>query len=395
MDVQIYARTIEGKATNQIYTLAKHPAFENSKIRVMPDVHVGKGCTIGFTSTYTDRIIPNVVGVDIGCGMLTCKISNKQVDFQKLDEYIRKEIPHGRNVRSSRIAKYPELQDLFCYRELRDTTYLVRSLGTLGGGNHFIEVDVDDAGDFYIIIHSGSRNLGVQVAQYYQDLAYRILQGYDKFLEAKNRIIEYYKSQGRKKEIQQALKDLKQNFKLSECKWDKDLAYLEGRYTQEYLYDMSICVDFAKFNRQLISDCICKYMGWDVVEEFQTIHNYVDAGSGIIRKGAISANEGQKCLIPINMRDGSLLCIGKGNPEWNYSAPHGAGRILSRSRAKEEISMEEYAKSMEGIYTTSVSEFTLDESPMAYKPIGEIESQITDTVEIVEHLHPLYNFKAG
>lgn len=398
-DLKIFTENIEPEALNQIYTLVKQPAFSDCKIRIMPDVHAGKGCVIGFTADLGEKVIPNIVGVDIGCGMLCVSLGQTDIDFEKLDNVIRSYVPSGRDVHEGRIIRFDELQGLKCYRELRDTKRLERSIGTLGGGNHFIEVDIAEDGYKYLVIHTGSRNLGKQVADYYQNLAFELMSGRDKLYEEQDRLIKEYKAAGRKSEIQSAIAELHRNFKAVNPKIPKDLCYLEGKYREDYLHDMRICQKFAYINRVMIAKIICNHMGWgvdtDMPDYFECIHNYIDHDSNIVRKGAISAKLGGKVLIPINMRDGCILGIGKGNEDWNYSAPHGAGRIMSRSKAKERISLEEYQKTMDGIFTTSVNTSTIDESPMAYKTMDEIIGNIKGTVEIVDIIKPIYNFKAN
>lgn len=399
VDLKIFTENIEHEALNQIYTLVKQPAFSDCKIRIMPDVHAGKGCVIGFTADLGAKVIPNIVGVDIGCGMLCVSLGQTDIDFEKLDNVIRSYVPSGRDVHDGRIIRFDELQELKCYRELRDTKRLERSIGTLGGGNHFIEVDVAEDGYKYLVIHTGSRNLGKQVADYYQNLAFELMSGKDELYEEQGRIIEEYKAAGRKSDIQNAIAELHRNFKVVNPNIPKDLCYLEGKYREDYLHDMRICQKFAYMNRVMIAQIICNHMGWgvdaDMPDYFECIHNYIDHDSNIVRKGAISAKLGEKVLIPINMRDGCIIGTGKGNEDWNYSAPHGAGRTMSRSKAKESILLEEYQKAMDGIFTTSVNTSTIDESPMAYKTMDEIIGNINDTVEIVDIIKPIYNFKAN
>lgn len=394
-DLKIFTNNIEPEAVNQIYTLAKQPAFEDCKVRIMPDVHAGKGCVIGFTANLGDKVIPNIVGVDIGCGMLTIKLNDNFIDLEKLDKVIREYIPSGRNVHDGRPTRFSKLQELYCYRNLRDTRRFERSLGTLGGGNHFIEVDVDEDGYNYLIIHTGSRNLGTQVAEYYQNLAVEIMQGKDELYQKQKELIAEYKATGRRNEIEKALKELNRTFNPNPLGIPKELCYLTGEYREMYLHDMAICQDFAERNRREIAYTILKKMNWSHMGCFSTIHNYIDINTNIVRKGAISAYMGEIVLIPLNMRDGCIIGIGKGNPDWNYSAPHGAGRLMSRSKAKEVINLEDFEKSMEGIYTTSVNESTIDESPMVYKPMDEIIEAISDTVEIKKIIKPIYNFKAS
>lgn len=399
-DLKIFANNIEQEAINQINTLLEQPAFQDCKVRIMPDVHTGKGCVIGFTANLGDKVIPNIVGVDIGCGILVVELGKEDINFNRLDEIIRKNIPSGRNVHTERFRKFDALQDLRCYRELKNTKRLERSLGTLGGGNHFIEIDVDDDGVRYLVIHTGSRNLGKQVAEYYQKLALELMSGKDKLYEAQKKLIEDYKVQGRRKEIQAAITELHRNFKPSELNIPKDLCYLTGQYRYDYLHDMKICQEFASMNRyeianRIVGDLFGADMAYWDLPMFETIHNYIEFETNIVRKGAISAKKGEKLLIPINMRDGCIIGIGKGNKDWNYSAPHGAGRLMSRAKARKQIALEEYAKSMEGIFTTCINSATIDESPMAYKPMYEILANITDSVEVLKIIRPVYNFKAS
>lgn len=394
-DLKIFTENIEPEALNQIYTLIKQPAFEHCKVRIMPDVHAGAGCVIGFTADLGDKVIPNIVGVDIGCGMLTVELGKIDIDFEELDKAIRKRVPSGKNVHDGRVVRFDELQDLYCYRELKDTKRLERSIGTLGGGNHFIEIDTDTEGNKYLIIHSGSRNLGKQVAEHYQKLAIEIMQGKDKLFEMQEKLIADYKAQGKRKEIEKAIKELHRKFNPNPLGIPKELCYLTGKYREQYLHDMQICQKFAVKNREEMAKAILSEMGLQSISSFETIHNYIEFGSNMVRKGAISAKENEILLIPINMRDGCIIGIGKGNEDWNCSAPHGAGRIMSRSKAKEMVSLDEFRQSMEGIYTTSVNQSTIDESPMVYKPIDEIVENIKDTVDIIKIIKPIYNFKAS
>lgn len=397
-DLKIFTDSIEPEALNQIYTLIKQPAFADCKVRIMPDVHAGKGCVIGFTADLGDKVIPNIVGVDIGCGMLCCEIGKIDVDYAKLDSVIREHIPAGRAVRNEEIA-FPQLENLYCKDQLKNMEWLKCSLGTLGGGNHFIEVDEDSDGIKYLVIHTGSRNLGKQVAEIYQQMAIDDMQGMNKLAEESQNLIAEYKATGRQKDIQRGLAELKRKWQPDKLNIPKELCYLTGEHREMYLHDMKICQEFAMVNRRAIQDIIFYYMGWtfsrSFMERFQTTHNYIDHDTNIVRKGAISAKTGEKLLIPINMRDGCIIGAGKGNEDWNCSAPHGAGRIMSRSKAKESVSLEEYQESMKGIYTTSVSQSTIDESPMAYKSMDEILEHIKDTVEIVKIIKPVYNFKAS
>lgn len=394
-DLKIFTENIELEAIDQIDTLIKQPAFSDCKIRIMPDVHAGAGCVIGFTADLGDKVIPNIVGVDIGCGMLTVCLGRIDIDFEKLDRVIREKIPSGRNIHDGRITRFPEIQNLRCYRELKDTKRFERSIGTLGGGNHFIEIDADADGTKYLIIHSGSRNLGKQVAEYYQKLAIELMSGKDKLLEEQERIIAEYKKQGRRGEIQAALKKLHRDFNPNPLNIPKELCYLTGKYRDDYLHDMRICQRFAVENRYMMVSLILEGMGWSWGEMFETIHNYIEFESNMVRKGAISAKKGEVVLIPINMRDGCIIGIGRGNEDWNCSAPHGAGRLMSRRRAKEIVSLDDFKQSMDGIFTTSVNESTIDESPMVYKSMDEIVANIADTVNVMKIIKPIYNFKAG
>ena len=394
-NLKIFTENIEPEALNQIYTLVKQPVFSECKIRIMPDVHTGKGCVIGFTADLGDKAIPNIIGVDIGCGIKVIKLGDINIDFEKLDKIIHKYIPSGRNVHEGRIIKFDKLQDLYCYRELKDSKRIEKSIGTLGGGNHFIELDEDNFRNKYLVIHTGSRNLGKQVAEYYQNLAIEIMQGKDELYKMQERLIKSYKQQGRKKEIQSAIKELHRKFIINPLKIPKELCYLTGEYREKYLHDMKICQEYAILNRKIIADIILEKMNWKSLDEFESIHNYFDFKTNIIRKGSISAQKDELLIIPINMRDGCIIGKGKGNEDWNYSAPHGAGRLMSRSKAKEIIDLSEFEETMKGIYTTSVNQSTIDESPMVYKPMNEIVENIKDTVDILKIIKPIYNFKAN
>ncbi len=388
-----YARVVEDEAIEQIRRMCDHEFTRDSKVRIMPDVHAGKGCTIGTTMTITDKAVPNIVGVDIGCGMYTVNLGKVDIDFKRVDEAAHF-IPSGRNVWDGRKEKF-DLTKLKCYRNLKETKWLERSLGTLGGGNHFIEIDEASDGTKYLVIHSGSRNLGKQVAEHYQQLAIELNRGIEDYLKARDEIIRSYKAQGRKNEIQTALKQLSWDKANKETTIPEDLCFLYGRYLEDYLYDAVICQAFARRSREKMAEILIDYTGMTAGDGFHTIHNYIDTDEMIIRKGAIAAHKGEKVLIPINMRDGSILAAGKGNPEWNYSAPHGAGRIMSRTKAKNTLSLEEYKRSMEGIYTTSVNEATLDEAPGAYKSLEDIIEVIKESVDVIDIMKPVYNFKAG
>ena len=377
-----YASVIEEEAIEQIRRMCDYEFTAGSRIRIMPDVHAGKGCTIGTTMTITDKAVPNIVGVDIGCGMYTVSLGKADIDFERLDEAAHF-IPSGMNVWEGRQEHF-DLEQLRCYRDLKDTKRLERSLGTLGGGNHFIEIDESADGEKYLVIHSGSRNLGKQVAELYQKLAVDLSKGKEEYFKKRDEIIRTYKEQGKRKEIQAALKKIA--WEQKESLIPEDLCFLYGSYLEDYLHDVEVCQRFARRNREKMAE---------IGEAFHTIHNYIDTEEMILRKGAIAAHAGEKILIPINMRDGSVLAVGKGNAEWNYSAPHGAGRIMSRKAAKDKLSLEEYRETMKGIYTTSVNEATLDEAPMAYKSLDDIIDVIRDSVDIIDVMKPVYNFKAS
>ncbi len=386
-----FAKTVEDEAIQQIRSLLSTPVSEGSKVRIMPDVHAGKGCTIGTTMTIHGRAVPNVVGVDIGCGMYTVRLHEREIDFARLDEAAHF-VPSGMHVWEGRQEAFP-LEALRCYRSLKDGRRLQRSLGTLGGGNHFIEVDRGSDGTLYLVIHTGSRNLGKQVAEHYQRLAVELHQGAEEYFRQRDALIAAYKAQGRRKEIQAALKQLK---------WEKkplaipeELCYLYGSHLESYLHDVNICQRFARRNRELIAEILLSLSGLTAADSFHTIHNYIDTREMILRKGAIAAHAGERVLIPINMRDGSILATGRGNPEWNYSAPHGAGRLMSRSSARSTLTMEAYQAAMAGIYTTSVTPSTLDEAPMAYKSMDEILGTVQAAVDVIDIIRPIYNFKAA
>lgn len=388
-----YATVIEDEAIEQIRRMCDHEFTANSKIRIMPDVHAGKGCTIGTTMTIEDKVVPNIVGVDIGCGMYTVELGQIDIDFEAVDAAAHF-IPSGKNVWDGRKERF-DLTGLRCYRNLKDTKRLERSLGTLGGGNHFIEIDVGADGTKYLVIHSGSRNLGKQVAELYQQLAIDLNLGKEEYFNQRDEIIRTYKEQGRRKEIQGVLKQLDREWTDKEPTIPSDLCYLYGTYMDDYLHDVEICQDFARRSREKMAEIILERTGMTAVSAFHTIHNYINTDEMILRKGAIAAHKDELVLIPINMRDGSVLAKGRGNPDWNDSAPHGAGRIMSRTKAKETLDLDAYKKTMEGIYTTSVNERTLDEAPMAYKALEDIIDVIRDTVDIIDILKPIYNFKAA
>lgn len=394
-DLKIFTNNIEQEAVDQINKLLEQEPFKNCKVRIMPDVHAGKGCVIGFTADLGDKVIPNIVGVDIGCGMLSVELGNIELDLAKVDEIINNVIPAGRNIREHKLLDFEKINELYCLRELKEAKKFNRAIGTLGGGNHFIEIDADAEGNKYLVIHTGSRNMGKQVADYYQNLAIEFCSGKEEMLKKKEEIIRTYKEQGRKSEVQKALKLLEEEYKQNKPNLPKELCYLEGKYRERYLHDMRICQEYASLNRGYIAREILRNINIEIYKpHFETIHNYISFEDNIVRKGAISAKKGERVLIPINMRDGSIIAIGKGNEDWNKSAPHGAGRIMSRNKAKEVFKLDEFKKSMEGIYTTSVDESTIDEAPFVYKPMQEIINNIKDTVEVEKIIKPIYNFKA-
>ncbi len=386
-----FAKVIEDEAIEQIRRMCDYEFTAGSRIRIMPDVHAGKGCTIGTTMTVIDKAVPNVVGVDIGCGMYTVELGRVDINMEKMDAAAHY-IPSGMNVWEGRTERF-DLLPLRCYRALKDTRRLERSLGTLGGGNHFIEIDEAKDGTRYLVIHSGSRNLGKQVAEHYQRLAVDLNKGMEEYFEKRDALIAEYKAAGRRREIERALKALR--WDAHEATIPEDLCFVYGQYLDDYLHDVEICQRFARRSRERMAEIILQRLKIEPLSAFHTIHNYIDTDEMILRKGAIAAHAGEKVLIPINMRDGSVLAVGKGNPEWNFSAPHGAGRILSRTAAKEQLDLEEYRREMAGVYTTSVSAETLDEAPMAYKSLADIIDVIGESVDILEVLKPIYNFKAG
>ena len=388
-----YAKVVEDEAIEQIRQMCDYALTEGSRVRIMPDVHAGKGCTIGTTMTITDKACPNIVGVDIGCGMYTVKLDTKEPDLKLIDAACYY-IPSGMNTWEGRVEPF-DLTELKCYRELKQTKRLERSLGTLGGGNHFIEVEQATDGTCYLVIHSGSRNLGKQVAEIYQQLAIDLHMGKEAYFRQREEIIRSYKEEGRRSEIQAALKQLEKDYETQELDAPRDICWLWGKFLENYLHDVEICQRFARRSREIMAEIILARCGMKSLEAFHTIHNYIDTEEMILRKGAIAAHAGEKVLIPLNMRDGSVLAVGKGNPEWNYSAPHGAGRIMSRTAARKTLSMAEYKEAMQGIYTTSVSPETLDEAPMAYKSLEDIIDVIRDSVDIIDIMKPIFNFKAS
>ena len=363
-EAKIFTDTVDEASISQVMLLLNQEFVKESRIRLMPDIHAGMGCTIGTTMTIGDKIVPNLVGVDIGCGMETIRIKESHIELQKLDKLIYEKIPSGFQVREKthRYFEKINLKDLYCYKHINPAR-AEKSLGTLGGGNHFIEADRDDEGNIYLVVHSGSRHLGLEVANVYQEAGYRELNGTDKNVKRTN--------------------------------IPRQLAYVSFELFDQYIHDMKIVQKYAALNRQAMVDEIIKGMKLHVLEQFTPIHNYIDTEAMILRKGAVSARKGERILIPINMRDGSLICIGKGNEDWNQSAPHGAGRLMSRSEAKESFTVSEFKKQMAGIYTTSVNKDTLDECPMAYKGMEDIVENIRDTADVQRVIKPIYNFKAG
>jgi tRNA-splicing ligase RtcB (3'-phosphate/5'-hydroxy nucleic acid ligase) len=391
----VFTNNCDETTQGQIITLLNQEWVKDSKIRIMPDTHAGKGCVIGFTMEIKDKIVANLVGVDIGCGMLVVELEHFIPDFSKLDETIREKIPSGKNAHLSPKVKF-DLTELYCYPKLKNIPHIAKSLGTLGGGNHFIEVDKDENGNYFLVIHTGSRNLGKQVAEIYQEKAIENTRlGNNSYESLRSALIESYKQSKFKGDLQAALKKLKEQSQ-NKTVANPDLAYLEGLDASNYLHDMKICQRYARINREIFRDIILENLFGTVdFDSFETVHNYINFKDNILRKGAISARSGEKVIIPINMRDGAIIALGKGNPDWNYSAPHGAGRILSRSQAKKTILMDDYKDSMKGVFTTSVSQSTLDEAPQAYKPIEEIIENTKDSIEILSIIKPVYNYKDG
>ena len=388
---KIFTDVVDQASIAQVIALCNQEFTAGSRIRLMPDIHAGAGCTIGATMTITDKVVPNLVGVDIGCGMETVRVREDHMELQKLDKLIYERIPSGFAIREKphRFLERVDLDELCCAKHV-DLLRAEKSLGTLGGGNHFIEVDRDDGGQLYVIVHSGSRRLGLEVAHYYQEQGYKVLNRTDDASIAQ--LIADMKAEGRQKEIQKELKRLK-NQKQTSIPYP--LAYVSGDLFAQYIHDMKIVQHYAMLNRKAMMEEILKGMKLHAEEQFTTIHNYIDTDAMILRKGSVSAQAGEKLLIPINMRDGSLLCVGKGNEDWNFSAPHGAGRLMSRAQAKQSFTVSEFKKQMADVYTTSVSKSTLDECPMAYKGMEDILKNIGPTAEVEKIIRPIYNFKAG
>ena len=388
---KIFTDIVDEASIAQVQLLCNQEFTKGSRIRLMPDIHAGAGCTVGTTMTIADKVVPNLVGVDIGCGMETVRLKEKHIELQKLDKLIHEKIPSGFSIREKahRYFEQVPLEKLHCFDAINPLR-AEKSLGTLGGGNHFIEADQDEDGNLYLVVHSGSRHLGLEVANHYQNEGYQELNGCGK--QAVAELIAQMKAAGREKEINRELKKRK-NTKQTDI--PRPLAYVSGELFEHYLHDTKIVQQFAMLNRQAMMDEIIKGMKLHVEEQFTTIHNYIDTENRILRKGAVSAQAGETLLIPINMRDGGLICVGKGNEDWNCSAPHGAGRLMSRSDAKRSFTISEFKNQMDGVYSTSVGQSTLDECPMAYKSMENIVENIGDTAEIVKIIKPVYNFKAG
>ncbi|MDA1679192.1 RtcB family protein [Bacillus cereus group sp. TH152-1LC] len=386
-EAKVFTNNVDETATGQIIDLCNQEFVKDSQIRIMPDTHAGAGCTIGTTMTIQDKIVPNLVGVDIGCGMEVAVINKKkeEINFDCLDETIRKFVPSGFRIRDKE-HRFSKMIDFDGVKAPYTLQRAQKSIGTLGGGNHFIELNEDEKGNVYIVIHSGSRNLGKQIAEYYQNFAYEQLID---VTSMKDEIIKRLTEEGRAKEIQETLREIRKP------KIRKELAYLEGQGFKDYMNDMNIAQKYAALNRKAMIDEIVTKMDWKITDQFTTIHNYIDIENMILRKGAISAQKGERVIIPINMRDGSIIAFGKGNPDWNFSGPHGAGRIMSRKKAKELLSLEEFQNTMTEVWTTSVVESTIDEAPMVYKPMDEIIENTKETIDIKHIIKPLYNFKAN
>lgn len=385
----VHTDVLEEKAMQQIKELCNQEYSAGSKIRIMPDVHAGAGCTIGTTMTISDKIVPNLVGVDIGCGMECIQVEEREIDLERLDAIIHAFIPAGFNTRNTphEYLADAKINDLICRINLDRAQ---KSLGTLGGGNHFIEANKDEAGNLYIVVHSGSRHMGLEIANHYQELAWKTINGKSK--PDISGLVAKLKAAGREDEIQSAIAAIKSK---TQSSIPKALAYVDGNSFNDYIHDMQIAQEYAALNRKAMLNVIVENMGLTITDQFTTIHNYIDTNSMILRKGAVSAKAGERLLIPINMRDGSLVCIGKGNDEWNQSAPHGAGRLMSRTAAKKEFTLEAFKKQMQGVYSSTVDTSTLDECPMAYKSIDDIVNNISETVDIVKIIKPIYNFKAS
>lgn len=396
-DLKIFAKTVEQEVYDQLKQLMSVDVFKDAKIRIMPDTHAGKGCVIGFTANLGDKVVPNLVGVDIGCNLYVVNLGKLNLSDERLaelDNFIHDNIPSGMNVNdSANTVGFDRLQDLKMFSALRNVEHIQASVGSLGSGNHYLELDKDSSGNIYLCIHSGSRNLGQQVCRYYQKLAVdNCLTKSNEFKGRVSYLATKMKLEGQQKEIQSAIEKLKKEYKCADS-IPYDLCYLEGVHRDDYLHDMKICQEYAKRNTEEIARRILEFLKVDPIESFHTVHNYIDFEDNIIRKGAIRCNKGEKVIIPLNMASGSIIGISKGNEDWNCSGPHGAGRLMSRKQAKQSVSMDDFKESMEGIFTTSVNESTLDESPMAYKPADEIIELVKDTIDVIEVIKPIYNFK--
>ncbi|MBQ2951570.1 MAG: RtcB family protein [Prevotella sp.] len=391
-NLKIYCRNIEQTALEQIQSLTEHPVYSDVSIRIMPDAHAGTGCTVGTTIALADKVTPNLVGVDIGCGMHVVELGKVDVNPAELDRIINHQIPSGNNIRTEPVSECTMAEELIrqlkCFKSPSHwpLEYLKLSVGTLGGGNHFIELDKDDDGNVYLVIHSGSRKLGVRVCHYYQKMANTHMM---ELTDNRRELIARLKAEGRQHDIQLELAKQPRVQAVT-----TPLAYLEGDGFRDYLHDMDLCQRFAVLNRHTMARMIIEGLGVEAVSEWETIHNYIDVCNMILRKGAISAQAGERVIIPMNMRDGSLVCIGKGNPDWNFSAPHGAGRLMSRSQALESIDMAVFRHDMEGIASWSVCDSTRDEAPGVYKPMESIIEQVEPTVRIERIIRPKYNYKA-
>lgn len=396
---KVYATTVEDECISQIYGFMSSPVVEGCNIAIMPDTHAGKGAAIGFTQMINKenpRVNPNMVGVDIGCGMLVLKISAEagkilfnKPGLEKFDKIMHTKVPSGMAHRKTlhKFAKdFTEIKNLIADADYDKELF---AMGSLGGGNHFVEIDTDEKGDYYIVIHSGSRHLGIAVAKYWENKAVEYHKNNSKL---KNDLINKLKREGREKDIQAEIA------KIPTVIVSKDLSYLEGADVDGYLHDMKICQEFARLNREAMLDVLIEEMGIKkrhILDKFCTIHNYIDIENGILRKGAISLQKDESAIIPINMEYGSLIVTGKGNPDWNFSGPHGAGRLMSRSKAKETLKMEDFKNAMKDIYTTSVCVSTIDEAPMAYKSADEILENIKENAEVISVIKPIYNFKSS
>ena len=392
----VYADILDDKTKEQIKLLVDQDFMKDLKVRIMADCHAGAGCVIGTTLEIKDKIVPNLVGVDIGCGMLCVNLGKIQIDFEELDNFIHNNIPAGMNVNEDITKANVVLEDLKCINKINKITYLKKSLGSLGGGNHFIEIDVNSKDEYYLVIHTGSRNLGKQVAEIYQNKAIQYHE--DRLFnkkEAINKVVTEYKKTGRQKEIKAEIQKISQM--CIQLSMPKELCYLEGSDFNDYMYDMEMCQKFATENRIEIARRITNHLGLNIdeLDKFETIHNYINMNDKILRKGSISAYDNEIVLIPMNMRDGCIIAKGKSNSDYNYSAPHGAGRVMSRGEAFRTLTVEDFKKSMEGIYTTTADETTLDESPFVYKPMESILNNIKDTVDVLEIIKPVYNFKSA